>query len=377
MKGELAKEVREAIQRKRDLEIQLDQNREQEKRINAIFERLNEAMAEPIELTVATAQMNKEGDARDDDENERGAASATPSTSRALTTTNMQRSAPSQPAGASASTPTPRSKNIGRTNFEIVPVPTGLPPYPESPERNRENDSFQTAPSTPGKRGSTVVSSSRSSTKSSETKRSRLSKEELRALMDNDQSARCPYCGLSFTNAEVLKRHLEWTKGCKKNETDKEATEDEEQLKRAAIKSMLERKSKRIPVLIGQRTEKEKVTTNNSSATATRGAASTSNTSHTSLRPNSTIGTNRTSIATRSDNEATPARTTPNQSSPSPQRQIGSFNEYMQTAVDIGSPIKTPTAGTSSRETVHELARECRELARECVRTGGAMNKKE
>merc|ERR1711923_45277 len=86
MKGELAKEVREAIQRKRDLEIQLDQNREQEKRINAIFERLGEAMAEPIELTVATAQMNKKGDTRDDGQNERGAASATPSTPRSLTT---------------------------------------------------------------------------------------------------------------------------------------------------------------------------------------------------------------------------------------------------------------------------------------------------
>merc|ERR1711923_483812 len=81
MKGELAKEVREAIQRKRDLELQLEQGREQTKRINAIFERMNEAMAEPIELTVATAQMNKEGDARNDGENERAAASATPSTS--------------------------------------------------------------------------------------------------------------------------------------------------------------------------------------------------------------------------------------------------------------------------------------------------------
>ena len=127
MKGELAKEVKEAIQRKRDLEIQLEQNREQEKRINAAFERLGDIMAprDPVEITVAAAKMSKNGDVRDDDQNDRGAASTTPSTSRSLPTSDTQRSAPKPSASTSTSTPTPRNSNIGRTNFEMVSVPTG------------------------------------------------------------------------------------------------------------------------------------------------------------------------------------------------------------------------------------------------------------
>ena len=93
MKGELAKVVKEAIQRKRDLEIQLDKNREQEKRINAAFERLGDKMAprDPVEITIAAAKMSKKGDVRDDGQNDGGAASTTPSTSRSLPTSNTQK----------------------------------------------------------------------------------------------------------------------------------------------------------------------------------------------------------------------------------------------------------------------------------------------
>ena len=159
--------------------------------------------------------MSKKGEARHGGQNDGSAASTTPSTSRSPPTSNTQRSALTPPASTSTMTPTRRTSNIERTSFELVSVPTGLPPYPESPERDRENCIFQTAPSTPGKRGSTSVSSSRPSTTSSESKKpgtsteARLGNEELQVLLSTDQSKRCPYCGNSFSNAHVLKMHLE------------------------------------------------------------------------------------------------------------------------------------------------------------------------